>query len=266
MNPSSPIEQQGSSGSERPAHFVPTPERVSQYLDLKTEEVEAQMKSVEGRTALFTQLMAEREALHRDHDAFDPEVVRLQMEAAGEALAANERYLQDIRSPEKQGLMRRVWATVKGFPRKHPIVTLLLASAAVGGVAGYLGYLPPIDFEAWWMKLKDLLKFGGGGGALEAVGTATETMAEAAASGAVDVRTVGGMIEFAGKTYQPEAFAEVIKTLRAANPDLLVTILPDASSKASVELLLKEALRAEGLAYEFKGGIPGLSESWFPPK
>lgn len=135
--------QQGD--TERPPLFMATPERVSQYLELRTEEVTAQMKSVEGRQQLFQELMKHEEALRKEHADFEPRALQAQLEVAGEALAANERYLQEIRVPEKKGIFRRAWETVQGFPRKHPVTTALLAVGVVaGGVAGALylsGYL-----------------------------------------------------------------------------------------------------------------------------
>lgn len=121
---------------EVPKEFIPTPERVSQYLELKTEEVEAQMKSVEGRKALYDQLLVHADDLKEDHANFDPMALESQMEAVGQTLGANDRFLKEVRSPEQQGVFQRAWEAVKGFPRNHPVVTAVLAAATlVGGVA-----------------------------------------------------------------------------------------------------------------------------------
>lgn len=128
---------------DRPRPFIPTPERVSQYLELKAEEVSAQMKSVNGRQELFAKLMEHEADLRRDHADFNPESLRMQMDATGEALQAESTYLKDVKSPEKKGLFKRAWESIKGFPRKHPIVTTVLAAALVAGglyyAWGYLG-------------------------------------------------------------------------------------------------------------------------------
>lgn len=126
----------GDSGEQlRP--FIPTPERVSQYLELKTDEVTAQMKSVEGRQELVRQLLEHEEDLKNDHADFQPELLQTQLDEVGNALTANELYLQDIQSPEQKGMFRRAWESVKGFAKAHPVVTtLLIASLAAGGVAG----------------------------------------------------------------------------------------------------------------------------------
>lgn len=127
-------EMPGTQGNmERPRAFVATPERVSQYLELKTDEVTAQMRSVEGRQELFNQLMEHEEDLRTDHDDFHPEALRSQLDAAGETLLAHERYLEDVQVPEKKTLLRRVWDNVKAFPKNHPVVTGLLAASAVAG-------------------------------------------------------------------------------------------------------------------------------------
>lgn len=118
---------------ERPRAFVATPERVSQYLELKTDEVTAQMRSVEGRQELFNRLMEHEEDLRTDHADFHPDALRGQLDAAGETLLAHERYLEDVQVPEKKTLLRRAWDTVKAFPKNHPVVTALLAASAVAG-------------------------------------------------------------------------------------------------------------------------------------
>ena len=126
-------------GREKPRMFVASPDRVSQYLELKTEEVTQQMKSVEGRKLLFDQLLAHEEDIRRDHDNFHPDALRSQLDAAGEALIINDRLMRSVKSPEKKGLMRRAWDSVKGFAKKHPVVTTLgvLALAAGGVAAGF---------------------------------------------------------------------------------------------------------------------------------
>lgn len=120
-------------GAERPRPFVATPERVSQYLELKADEVTAQMKSVEGRQELFNRLMEHEEDLRTDHDDFHPEALRSQLDTAGETLQAHERYLESIQTPENKSILRRAWDSVKAFPKNHPVVTGLLAAAAVAG-------------------------------------------------------------------------------------------------------------------------------------
>jgi len=138
---------EGTGGGPEKSPFRATPETISQYLKLKTDEVIAQMKSVNGRQALFDKLMKHREALQKIH-AFDPAELRRQLEVAGEAVVAKERYMKDMKSPEKKGLMQRAWEKVKAFPRRHPIVTaLLIIAAAAGGMYllwNYMGSVIPV--------------------------------------------------------------------------------------------------------------------------
>jgi len=122
--------------------FIPTPERLSQYLELKGDEVAVQLKSVEGRQRLFDKLMEHEEELQKIH-AFDPAELRRQLDVAGETIVAKEAYMKDVSSPEKKGMFRRMWEKVKSFPRKHPIVTaLLILAAAAGGMYLIWQYMP----------------------------------------------------------------------------------------------------------------------------
>jgi hypothetical protein len=125
-------------GVEMPNPFVPTPERVSQLLELKTDAVMQQMQSVEGREALYQNLLEHADHIKTEIDPrFDPERLRPQLELAGETLSQKERFLKATQAPEKKGIFRRSWERVKGFAKKHPIVTTLLVLALVaGGTAG----------------------------------------------------------------------------------------------------------------------------------
>lgn len=126
----------GEAGQEVPRGFIPTPERVSQYLEMNTDEVMALMTTVDGRQRLFDNLLEHEEDLRTLDPTFHPEVLREQIDLAGETLQQKERFLKDVQSPEKKGLFRRAWEGVKGFAKKHPIVTAVLATAlAAGGVA-----------------------------------------------------------------------------------------------------------------------------------
>ena len=124
-------------GADVRKEFIPTPEKISQYLELETDQVRTMMGSVEGRKDLYKQLLVHEELLSEDHDNFDSLALQTQLEDAGEALSANERYLKEVQSPEQKSAMKRAWEAVKKFPRNHPVVTALLAASVVaGGVAG----------------------------------------------------------------------------------------------------------------------------------
>jgi hypothetical protein len=132
---------QGPDSLERPPVFIPTPERLAPYLgNLKVEEIDTQLRSVDGRRSIFEQLKENEHALKQDlNGSFRPELLEEQLHTVGETLAANDRYLAEMHKPERQGLFRRAWETVKRFPRKHPVVTTIgLLALLAGGVAGGL--------------------------------------------------------------------------------------------------------------------------------
>ncbi|MFA6038960.1 MAG: hypothetical protein WCV62_03480 [Candidatus Peribacteraceae bacterium] len=147
--------------------FQAQPEVLSQYLEnVKADEVEAMMKSVEGREKLVDMLGTHAEDLQEAH-GIDLKELREQIDLAGETLEQKERFLQDVQSPEKKGLFRRAWEKVKGFPRKHPVVTALLAVAAIAGATAAGFYL-----TGNWELL--LSKIAGLGKALKAMGASGE--------------------------------------------------------------------------------------------
>lgn len=115
--------------------FLPTPDRVSQFLELKRDVVVEKMKSIEGRKALMEQLLEHEEELKKIHPDFDPEELHTNLEAVGETLQEKERFLKATVEPEKKGFFRRAFDRVKGFAKKHPFVTAVgvtaLAAAAV---------------------------------------------------------------------------------------------------------------------------------------
>jgi len=131
----------GKKGAEALSPFRATPEVISQFLELKIDEVLAQMKSVEGREELFAKLMEHEEHLRKIHE-FNPDELRRQLDIAGEILDANEKYLKDVKSPEKKSAFRRAWDKMRGFAWRHPVVTaLLLAALVAGGAALYYKFL-----------------------------------------------------------------------------------------------------------------------------
>jgi hypothetical protein len=119
--------------------FIPTPNRLAQYLERSEAEVRTQLESAEGRQTLVSQLLEHEEDLRKDHADFRPELLQRQLDDVHEALTAEGLYLQDIQSPEKKGLFRRAWETVKSFPKNHPVWTTLGVIVLVaGGAAGAL--------------------------------------------------------------------------------------------------------------------------------
>ena len=172
-----PAQRGGSPEQLKP--FIPTPERVSQYLELKYEEVKEQMKTFEGRRELRKQLMVHAEDIKKDHTGFRPELLESQLDTAGEMLLANERYVKDIKSPEKKGLFRRTWERVKGFAKKHPVATTVgVLALAAGGVYLALNW-EMIVASAGLQKIFGQLK-NWGGAAKDALGGVADKVTDGA--------------------------------------------------------------------------------------
>lgn len=158
-------------GPEVPRKFVPTPERLSQYLERKAEVVNTQLTSVEGRKQISADLLKHADDIKKMDPTFDPKQLDHQLELVGETLRQKQRFMNDVKSPEKKGFFKRAWEGVKGFAKKHPIVTTLLvlsaAAAAVGGAAYLVG-----GWEALMAKIGISHLYGGAGAAkaAEAVG------------------------------------------------------------------------------------------------
>ncbi|MDD4319767.1 MAG: hypothetical protein PHW10_05595 [Candidatus Peribacteraceae bacterium] len=141
---------------EKLAPFIPTPERVSQFLEnMKPSEVEAQLKSNEGRQQLFKTLMQHEDHLRKIHN-FNPEDLRKQLDLVGETLQKKKAFMEDVKSPEKKGLFRRAWDKIKGFPRKHPVITAILVLAAIAGVGAGIAYYAG-SLELLWHKAGEKL-------------------------------------------------------------------------------------------------------------
>ncbi|MDD5469606.1 MAG: hypothetical protein PHO92_02285 [Candidatus Peribacteraceae bacterium] len=122
---------------EAPKSFIPTPERLSQYLEMNIAEVDTALRSVEGRETLYSRIVEHEEDLKQLYPDFNPNGLREQLDLIGDVLRQKEAYMKDVSSPEKKGLFRRAWDRVKGFAKRHPIVTALLAIAGIAAaVAG----------------------------------------------------------------------------------------------------------------------------------
>jgi len=133
MSTVQPLQPKGGKNDvETSRPFKATPEVISQFLELKVDEVLAQMQSVGGREQLFAKLMEHEEYLRKIHD-FNPEELRRQLEVAGEAVSAKEKFMKDVTSPEKKTVMRRAWDRLKGFALHHPVITVLLMACLVAG-------------------------------------------------------------------------------------------------------------------------------------
>ena len=127
------------SGIEEPKSFLPVPERVSQYLELKVGEVATQMMSEKGRENLYKKLLEHEDDIRKLYPDFNTSLLRTQLDEIGGTLAAKEAYMKEMQP--KKGLFRRALEGVGGFVKKHPIATALLAVAAVTGGVALSAYL-----------------------------------------------------------------------------------------------------------------------------
>ncbi len=140
--------------------FVPTPERVSQYLERNAAEVTAQLSSLEGGEEVYQDLIKHQEDLEKLYPKFHPEDLRRELDLVGEALAQKEIFLKDIQSPEKKIFLRRAWDRVKGFAKAHPIITTLLAVALfAGGVAGALHLSGALQLQQAGVAVETIKEF-----------------------------------------------------------------------------------------------------------
>lgn len=135
------VQHTGAEGAKKSSEvltpFKATPEALSPFLNLKADEVRAQMISEEKREKLVDVLLKNPKFLSTMH-SFSPEDFRHQMKVAGEMLKANDEYLKDMKSPEKKSAFRRAFDKMRGFAWRHPFVTaLLVACLAAGGYAAW---------------------------------------------------------------------------------------------------------------------------------
>lgn len=120
--------------------FVPTPERVKQFLGNRTlDEVESLYRTVEGRESLYKELVEHEDYLKELHPNFRTDTLREQLDLIGDTLTEERRYLEDMSAPEKKGIFKRAWESVKGFASDHPVTTavLLTALATASVAAGF---------------------------------------------------------------------------------------------------------------------------------
>ncbi len=120
-----------------PQEFIPTPERVTQFLGRRTlEETKVLYDTQEGLDQLYRDLAEHEDYLQELHPGFELETLRTQLDLISETLQEERRYLEDMSQPEKKTIFRRAWDSVKGFARENPVtVGVLLTALAVASVA-----------------------------------------------------------------------------------------------------------------------------------
>lgn len=131
-------------------------------------EVQAQLKSVEGRRALHKQLMEHEDDLKTTYPTFDGSELQTHLDLVGSTLEEKERFLMQAESGEKKGLLRRAFDRVKNFAVHHPVVTTLgVAALAAGGVAA--GFYLAGEWELLMTSTGLARVFGGARAATELI-------------------------------------------------------------------------------------------------
>lgn len=125
---------------EASSRFVPTPERLSPYLERNGAEIEAQLASVDGRDQVYQEMMKHEAELKKLDPSFDPESLRRDLDLVSDTLTEKKRFLTEVEKPERRSIIRRAFDRIKAFPRKHPIVTVLLVLAAATAAVGAAAY------------------------------------------------------------------------------------------------------------------------------
>lgn len=123
-------------GIERMPEFIPTPERLSQYLELNIQKTKEMLITVEGREEILKALRQHEEDLKDEYPNLSFETLEHQLQIAGETLHEKKRYLETASEEEKKGIIHSAWDSIKRFGTKHPItMTLLVAALSAATIA-----------------------------------------------------------------------------------------------------------------------------------
>lgn len=143
MTPRQTTVQATSESVEVARPFVPTPERLSQYLERNIKDVVTELESVDGREKIYRNLLDHEEEIRKIDPTFDSEILRRQLDLVAETLQQKQRFLETVQEPkskEKQGFWTWAWEKIKSvllFPVRHPAITLLLLAAAAAAIGMY---------------------------------------------------------------------------------------------------------------------------------
>lgn len=180
--PDQPIEQEFDTLERTPPSPWQRPELLGQYLEMDHKQVVELLMTTEGRDALYNQLLEKQDLLEEQFPDLDVAKIRSDLDSLGrelelqmEILREKERFLKDVSAPEKQGIFRRSWESVKSFTKKHPIVVALLGLAAVtGGVAATAYFAGGVEALLAKVGLSHLYGAAGAAEATEALGNIIE--------------------------------------------------------------------------------------------
>lgn len=265
-------------GNEQVESFIPTPEKVSEYMgpDFKIDEIHGEFKSAEGRQRIFEQIMVNEEQIRAVDPNFDPEKVRMQLDAVGEALTAEEKFFKQEKLPESKGMFARAWESITSFPRKHKVLTAIFLIAVLAGMAINLGWINGLGFGSgmgnWFGGAAAAEGAAAGEGAVAAEAGAEAVAAEGAAGAAeaaptvdalnaaaveaaqqklipqsIDLFMVDHSIIYNGQTFTFDEFKNVFPDIVKDQGDKILTIIRDKSARVTTENSLRTFLDEVGL-------------------
>lgn len=140
---------------------------ILQYLGYERDAL-SHLLDRDKRSEIFQRLMEKREDVFPGVAAKqlkkDLDVLSEYLDTLAFMQRAHKSYKQDTQSPEKAGMFQRAFESVKGFAKRHPVVTTLLAAAAVVGSAA-AGYYLAANIEAAAAQLGRGHLFGAEGAA-----------------------------------------------------------------------------------------------------
>lgn len=240
-----------------------SPEHVGDALNLEADEVRTQLRSVEGRRQLLQELKNDPTKLSA---AIEPDALTTfeqDMEMVQQDLAAEHRFLEAQKQPEKKGLFRRAWDTLTGFPRRHPIITVALLGVVLGVVASYMGWLPKIDFGGLWGGAQNMLGWKSATAAGEAAAElGTEVAADAVPEG-LGIKVFEHSYIYGDKIYSMEELPQLIEQLPETLPkEEFIRIFPYGNARVTAEQALRQALEQRGLSSSI---LEKLVETEFVP-
>ncbi len=250
----------------RSPEAIPTiklsPEKLGQALNLEADEVRTQLRSVDSRRQLLAELQKDPQKLASAIDADALSTLERDMELVQQDLAAEHRFLEAQKQPEKKGLFRRAWDTLTGFPRRHPIITVALLGVVLGVVGSYMGWLPKIDFGGLWGGAQNLLGWKSATAAGEAAAELGTEVAADAVSENLGIKIFEHSYLYDGKIYSMEELPQLLEKLPQLPKDEYFRIFPYANARVTAEQALSQALEQRGLASSV---LEKLAETEFVP-
>jgi len=147
---------------------------ILEYLGYERGQI-SDLLHADKRSEIFNRLMEKREEVFPGVEEVqlrqDLESLSEYLDMLSEMQRAHENFKQDIASPEKAGIFRRAFESVKSFAKRHPVVTaLLVAATTAAAVAGGYYLAANIESAAGFIGLGHLFSEEGASQAAEPLG------------------------------------------------------------------------------------------------